>query len=110
MNSNIKILKSLGFLGSFRFLFSLILSKICFPNARIIRYPFYIRNEGKLNIGKGFSANVGLIIDVFGKDTSFAGRETLYMFIPILFLVIGFFNDLNFKKSNFIASRDSSKD
>ena len=70
MSSKIKILKSLGFLGSFRFLFSLVISKICFPTARIIRYPFYIRNEGKLNIGKGFSANVGLIIDVFGKDTN----------------------------------------
>ena len=70
MNFIIKTLRSLGFIGSFRFLFSLILSKICFPTARIIRYPFYIRNEGILNIGKGFSANVGLIIDVYGKDSS----------------------------------------
>jgi len=70
MNLKIKVLKSLGFLGSFRLLFSLILSKIFFPTARIIRYPFYIRNEGKLDIGKGFSANVGLIIDVFGKNTN----------------------------------------
>jgi lipopolysaccharide O-acetyltransferase len=65
----IKTLSSLGVIGSLRLLFSLILSKICFPNARIVRYPFYIRKEGKLIIGFGFSANAGLVLDVFGKDS-----------------------------------------
>ena len=65
----IKNLSSLGVTGSLRLLFSLILSKICFPTARIVRYPFYIRKEGKLSIGVGFSANVGLVLDVFGKDS-----------------------------------------
>ena len=65
----IKNLSSLGVTGSLRLLFSLILSKICFPTARIVRYPFYIRKEGKLSIGFGFSANAGLVLDVFGKDS-----------------------------------------
>ena len=65
----IKTLSSLGVIGSLRLLFSIILSKICFPTARIVRYPFYVRKEGKLSIGVGFSANVGLVLDVFGKDS-----------------------------------------
>jgi lipopolysaccharide O-acetyltransferase len=65
----IKTLSSLGFVGSLRLFFSLILSKICFPTARIVRYPFYVRKEGKINIGVGFSANAGLVLDTFGKDS-----------------------------------------
>jgi len=65
----IKTLSSLGVIGSLRLLFSIILSKICFPTARIVRYPFYIKKEGKLSIGIGFSANAGLVVDVFGKDS-----------------------------------------
>lgn len=64
----IKLLLSIGLIGSFRLIFSLIISKLCFPNARIIRYPFFIRNEGKLSIGKGFSTNAGLVLDVYGKN------------------------------------------
>jgi lipopolysaccharide O-acetyltransferase len=69
MKNIIKTLKSLGFLGSFRLVLTLIFSKIFFPTARIVRYPFYIRNEGELNIGVGFSANTGLVLDVFGKNS-----------------------------------------
>lgn len=65
----IKTFSNNGFIGSFRLLFSLIISKFFFPTARIIRYPFYIKKEGRLSIGAGFSANVGLILDVFGKDS-----------------------------------------
>jgi lipopolysaccharide O-acetyltransferase len=69
MSYIIKTFLSFGVIGSFRLLFSLILSKIFFPTARIVRYPFYVRKEGKLSIGVGFSANVGLVLDVFGKDS-----------------------------------------
>jgi len=69
MKNIIKTLKSLGFLGSFRLVLTLIFSKFFFPTARIVRYPFYIRNEGILNIGVGFSANTGLVLDVFGKNS-----------------------------------------
>jgi len=65
----IKTFSNNGFIGSFRLLFSLIISKIFFPTARIIRYPFYIKKEGRLSIGVGFSANVGLVLDVFGEDS-----------------------------------------
>lgn len=69
MKNIIKTFKSLGFFGSFRLVLVLIFSKIFFPTARIVRYPFYIRNEGILKIGVGFSANFGLVLDVFGKDS-----------------------------------------
>ena len=77
MNKKIKILFSIGVVGSFRLLLSLIISKFCFPSARIIRYPFYVRKEGKLSIGKGFSANSGLILDVYGKNAEVIIEENV---------------------------------
>lgn len=77
MKKKIKTLFSIGLIGSFRLLFSLIISKLCFPNARIIRYPFYIRKEGKLSIGKGFSANSGLVLDVYGKNAEVIIEENV---------------------------------
>ena len=65
----IKTVKSLGLLGIIRLMFSTALSKLCFPSARIVRFPFYIRREGKLKIGNGFSANAGLVLDVYGQDS-----------------------------------------
>lgn len=65
----IKIFTSLGVYGSVRLLFSIFLSKICFPYARLVRFPFYVRREGNISIGKGFSANAGLVIDVYGKES-----------------------------------------
>ena len=65
----IKTVKSLGLLGIIRLMFSTTLSKLCFPSARIVRFPFYIRREGKLKIGNGFSANAGLVLDVYGQDS-----------------------------------------
>ena len=77
MKKKIKTLFSLGLIGSFGLLFSLIISKLCFPHARIIRYPFYIRKEGKLSIGKGFSANSGLVLDVYGKNAEVIIEENV---------------------------------
>jgi len=65
----IKTARSLGLLGIVRLMFSLALSKAYFPSARIVRFPFYIRKEGKLKIGNGFSANAGLVIDIYGQES-----------------------------------------
>ena len=46
----------------------LLYSKIFFPKSKIVRRPNYIRNEGILDMGRGFSSGPGLIIDVFGKN------------------------------------------
>lgn len=77
MKKILKTLFSIGLIGSFGLLFSLIISKLCFPNARIIRYPFFIRKEGKLSIGKGFSANSGLVLDVYGKNAEVIIEENV---------------------------------
>jgi lipopolysaccharide O-acetyltransferase len=68
VNRIVNLIKSLGFFGFSKLLFDLLLSKIFFPSARIIRRPFYIRNEGTLKMGRGFSCGPGLIIDIFGKN------------------------------------------
>jgi len=60
---------ALGFFGFFRLLVNLILTKLTFPKARLIRMPFFIRREGKIIIGNGFTANAGLILDTYGKDS-----------------------------------------
>lgn len=64
-----KILKYLGVFGSIRLAIQFLISRICFPNARIIRYPFSIRREGVINIGVGFSSNSGLVIETFGETS-----------------------------------------
>ena len=64
-----KLCYSLGFIGLIRLSFAVVLSKILFPRARLIRFPFYIRREGKMHLGNGFSSNAGLIIDVYGPNS-----------------------------------------
>lgn len=63
------VLKSLGLWGSFRLALNLVFSKLLFPSARLVRFPFYIRREGRVQIGNGFSANPGLILDTYGKHS-----------------------------------------
>ncbi|MDA9816926.1 acetyltransferase [Alphaproteobacteria bacterium] len=65
----LKLYRSLGIYGIIRLICSFIFSKILYPQARIIRLPFYIRCEGKIVLGKGFSSNSGLVIDVYGNNS-----------------------------------------
>jgi lipopolysaccharide O-acetyltransferase len=62
-----RLLESMSILTFLRLTLDLFFSKILFPKARIIRRPYYIRNEGTFIFGKGFSSGPGLIIEVFGK-------------------------------------------
>ena len=64
----INLIRSLGVIGSVRLSLDLLITKVLFPRARVVRRPFYIRNEGSLIIGKKFSSGPGLIIDVIGKN------------------------------------------
>ena len=71
MNSISKLFllfKSMNIFTFIGFSFDFIFSKIFFPKARIIRRPYYIRNEGSFIFGKGFSSGPGLVIEVFGKS------------------------------------------
>ena len=62
----IKLCSSLGWISFFKLVLDVLYTKVHFPTARVIRSPVYIRNEGELKIGKGFSSGPGLIIDIFG--------------------------------------------
>lgn len=46
-------------LGTLRMILNFILTKLFFPKARIIRFPFDIRNQNWIEIGKGFTCGVG---------------------------------------------------
>ena len=65
----LKYVLSLGIIGLIRLFINLCFTKLMFPQARIVRWPFYIRNEGTLIIGRGFSSNPGLVIDVYGPTS-----------------------------------------
>lgn len=50
-------------LGSLRMIRNLILTKIFFPQARIIRFPFDIRNKKHIHIGNGLTTGYGCRIE-----------------------------------------------
>lgn len=58
-----KILKENSIHGLARLGYNLLLTKINFPNARIIRFPVYIKGKSRIIIGKGFTSGVGLRLD-----------------------------------------------
>jgi lipopolysaccharide O-acetyltransferase len=60
-----KVYDKYGFLGCLRLLRDLIFSKIFYPDARLIRSPFYIRGRQYVRWGKNFTTGVGVRIDAF---------------------------------------------
>lgn len=55
---------------------NLIITKLFYPSARLIRYPFYARNKKHISFGKGFTCgyncrleSVGPVDNKFGKIT-----------------------------------------
>jgi lipopolysaccharide O-acetyltransferase len=63
----IENIKRYGVYGSVRLILDIIVSKIMFSNGALIRRPFYIRNQGQLDIGVGFLTGPGVIVDVIGE-------------------------------------------
>jgi len=57
------------FLGSLRMIRNFILTKIFFPQARIIRFPFDIRNKKWIKIGKDFTCGVGCRLETHPNKT-----------------------------------------
>jgi lipopolysaccharide O-acetyltransferase len=64
----IENIKRYGFYGTIRLVLDVIVSKIMFSKGALIRRPFYIRNQGILDIGEGFLTGPGVIIDVIGSE------------------------------------------
>lgn len=54
--------------------YSLFVTKICYPKARLIRRPFYIRGKRSFVYGKGFTTGYACRFDLDGtKETLFIG-------------------------------------
>lgn len=51
--------------GLIRIVIDVIITKFNFPNARIIRSPFYFRGQQYMSIGNQFTSGVGLRLDCF---------------------------------------------
>lgn len=58
-------LKKYGALGSIRLAISVFYTKLFFPNARLIRLPFDIRNRKNIVIGKNFTTGFNCRIEAF---------------------------------------------
>ncbi len=60
------LLKRYGFLGSIRLASALVVTKIFYKPARLIRLPFYIRGRSAVKWGEHFTTGVGVRIDALG--------------------------------------------
>jgi len=67
--------KGYGVIGLLILLINVSITKFIMPKARIIRMPFYFKTQGIRLIGKGFSSNAGLVIDVFKNATLNIGEN-----------------------------------
>ena len=61
----IPLIQRYNFFGLLRLTLDVMITKIFFPRARIVRRPFYIRGSSFIKIGENFTAGVGLRLDAF---------------------------------------------
>jgi lipopolysaccharide O-acetyltransferase len=65
-----KRLRSYGLLGLFRLTKDWLLTRILFPRARLIRFPFYIRGRSEMVLGDGLTTGVNVRLDAFAPTGS----------------------------------------
>ncbi|PKH05367.1 acetyltransferase [Moritella sp. Urea-trap-13] len=58
-----------GFWGLIKLILDVIISRCFYSGVRVIRRPFYIRNNGILNLGKSLTSGVGLRIDIISETS-----------------------------------------
>jgi len=59
------MLKKYGFFGCFKLLLFFLRTKLFFNNARLIRFPFDVRNKKNILFGKSFTTGVGCRIEAY---------------------------------------------
>lgn len=64
------LLKRYGFSGIIRLTFYLLLTKIKFPKARLIRLPIDIRNRKLIELGEGLTTGKNCRIEAYNLDNS----------------------------------------
>lgn len=62
------LIKSYGLLGMARLIFWLLITKVLYRPARLIRLPMYVRGRSCITWGAGFTSGVGTRIDALGKS------------------------------------------
>ena len=62
----LNLLRRYDTIGLIKLCISLMLTKILFRPARLIRFPFYIRGRSSICWGHGFTTGVGVRLDAFG--------------------------------------------
>ncbi len=62
------ILTRYGYLGALELLFCLMRTKLLYPKARLIRFPFDIRGRKFIEYGKGFTTGRGCRIEAYPFD------------------------------------------
>lgn len=74
----IRRIQTYGFIGTLRVLRDLILTRIFFPGARLVRSPWYVRGRRRMRFSPGFTTGPGLRLDAWGDEASpclFFGRN-----------------------------------
>lgn len=67
-----ELLSRYGWQGTARLAIDLLATRLFLPGARIVRRPYYIRGARNIELGRGFTAGVGMRLDAF-----FDGNEKI---------------------------------
>ena len=59
------LIRKYGIYGLIRIFKNLIFTKIFFPNAKLVRFPIYIRGKSLINFGEGLTTGVNVRLDAF---------------------------------------------
>lgn len=68
MSMKLSLWRLYGLVGLLRLAADLATTRMVFLNARVVRRPFYVRGRRDIRWGKGFTAGVGLRLDVLRGD------------------------------------------
>lgn len=71
-------IKRHGIIGLTRYVVDKLFSRIRFGTQILIRNPNYIRNEGVMQIGRGFSTGPNLIIDIYKEARLVIGENVKF--------------------------------
>jgi len=62
------MIRKYGFLGSLKMLTYLLRTRLFFPGARLIRFPFEIRNQQYIDLGEGLTTGVGCRLEALPSE------------------------------------------
>lgn len=70
MKKFVNLIYRYGFFGVLKLICFYLRTKLLFPKARIIRFPFEVRGKNQIQIGVGFTTGVGCRLEVISNDYS----------------------------------------